>query len=105
LGHVFSVFLKGRGGKGVATALGAGLALTPLPALAAFGVYVVFYLALRISSLGSLAGALSYTAFLFFLGKPHPAYFAFGGVAAAIIFVRHRDNLRRLAQGQELKAP
>lgn len=105
VGHVFSVFLKGRGGKGVATALGAALALTPLPALAAFGVYVVCYLAFRISSVGSLAGALSYTVFLFVIGPTQTAHFAFGAATALVIFVRHRENLRRLAKGQELKAP
>lgn len=104
-GHVFSIFLRGRGGKGVATALGAALAQAPLPALAAFGVYAVLYRTLRISSVGSLAGALSYTGFLFLFGTPHPAQFGFGAAAAAIIFVRHRDNLRRLAQGKELQAP
>jgi acyl phosphate:glycerol-3-phosphate acyltransferase len=105
LGHVFSVFLKFRGGKGVATALGASLALAPLPALAAFGVYVALYLAFRISSVGSLAGAVSFTVFLVLFGKPHPAYFVYGALCAIVIVARHRDNLRRLAAGQELKAP
>lgn len=105
LGHVFSVFLKGRGGKGVATALGASLALAPLPALAAFGVYLLCYLAFRISSVGSLAGAVSFIGFLFLFGTPHVAYFAYAGVSAAVIVVRHRDNIRRLAAGHELKAP
>ncbi len=105
VGHVFSVFLKGRGGKGVATALGAALALTPLAALAAFGVFVACYLAFRISSVGSLAAALSYVGFLFVIGPAQPAHFAFGAGAALVIFVRHQENLRRLAKGQELKAP
>lgn len=105
VGHVFSIFLRGKGGKGVATALGAALALTPLPAVAAFAVYAACYAAVRISSVGSLAGALSYTAFLFVLGQAHPAPLTFGLLAAAIILVRHRDNLRRLAAGKELRAP
>lgn len=105
LGHVFSIFLKGRGGKGVATALGASLALAPLPALASFGVYAAIYLVLRISSVGSLAATVSFTVFLYLFGNPHPAYFIYGTVSAAVIIVRHRDNIRRLAAGQELKAP
>lgn len=105
LGHVFSIFLKGRGGKGVATALGASLALTPLPALCAFGVFVLLYAAFRISSVGSLAGAVSFVGFLFAFGEAHPATLAYGSLAALVIVLRHKDNLRRLARGEELKAP
>lgn len=105
LGHVFSVFLKGRGGKGVATALGASMALAPLPALAAFGVYLALYLTLRISSVGSLAGSISFPGFLFVFGIAHPAYVAYSAITAAVIVARHRDNLRRLTAGEELKAP
>src|SRR5205814_2215391 len=48
LGHSFSVFLRGRGGKGVATSLGTALALAPLPAAAALGVYLLLYALFRL---------------------------------------------------------
>jgi acyl phosphate:glycerol-3-phosphate acyltransferase len=104
LGHSFSVFLRGKGGKGVATFLGAALAIAWLPTLGAAALYLIIYVALRISSVGSLAGVCAWPALLWVLGPREPAYVAFGVVTAAVIVLRHRDNLRRLARGQELKA-
>jgi glycerol-3-phosphate acyltransferase PlsY len=104
LGHSFSVFLRGRGGKGVATSLGAALALAPLPAFAAFGVYLLLYAAVRISSVGSLAGVTAFPILLAIIGPREPALIAFGVAAAALVIARHKDNLRRLARGEELKA-
>ena len=103
LGHSFSVFLRGRGGKGVATSLGGALALAPVPALGALGVYVVLVAALRISSVGSLAGVSAFPLLVWLLGRREPAVIAFGIGAAALVIVRHKDNLKRLARGEELK--
>jgi acyl phosphate:glycerol-3-phosphate acyltransferase len=105
LGHSFSLFLRGRGGKGVATSLGAALALAPVPALAAFGVYVVLYAIFRISSVGSLAGVTAFPIMIALLGPAEPALIAFGASAALLVIVRHKDNIKRLARGEELKAP
>jgi glycerol-3-phosphate acyltransferase PlsY len=55
LGQVFSIFLRGRGGKGVATSLGAGMALAPIATLACLGTFLVLYAVFRIVSIGSLA--------------------------------------------------
>jgi acyl phosphate:glycerol-3-phosphate acyltransferase len=104
LGHSFSVFLRGKGGKGVATFLGAALAIAPLPTLGAAALYLVIYVATRISSVGSLAGVCAWPALLWVIGPQQPAYVAFGVAAAVVIVLRHRDNLRRLARGEELKA-
>jgi acyl phosphate:glycerol-3-phosphate acyltransferase len=104
LGHSFSVFLRGRGGKGVATSLGAALALAPLPALGSFALYAALYLIFRISSIGSLSAVCAFPVFLWLLGPRHPALFAFGLATALLVIVRHKDNLKRLARGQELKA-
>jgi glycerol-3-phosphate acyltransferase PlsY len=103
-GHSFSLFLRGRGGKGVATSLGAAIALAPLPALAAFGVYVLLYALFRISSVGSLAGVAAFPILVTLIGPREPAIVAFGAAAAALVIVRHKENIKRLARGEELKA-
>jgi acyl phosphate:glycerol-3-phosphate acyltransferase len=104
LGHSFSVFLGGKGGKSVATALGAALAIAPLPALGCLVIYAILLAALRISSIGSISGVLAFPLLVWLLGPRVPAFYAFGVAAAALVIVRHIDNLKRLARGEELKA-
>lgn len=107
LGHNFTPFLKFKGGKGVATTLGAGLGLTPETACTALLVFAAVVLASRYVSLGSLAAAC--VAPLFHLGYRktfHPAspeieITIFLGVTALLIVVRHRSNIRRLIAGTE----
>ena len=102
LGHVFPVWLRLRGGKGVATALGVFLALAPVAAGVAVAVYAALYAAFRISSIGSLAGATAMPVAMLLLESPRP----FVAVAAAgwlIIVIRHRGNLRRLWRREETK--
>jgi glycerol-3-phosphate acyltransferase PlsY len=101
LGHMFSVFLKGRGGKGVATSLGAALALAPLAALACAALYAVVFAAFRISSVGSLSAVIAFPAALALLGDRQPAHYTFAGVMAVLVIARHKDNIRRLARGEE----
>jgi glycerol-3-phosphate acyltransferase PlsY len=103
-GHTFSVFLRGRGGKGVATSLGAAIGLAPLPAFAAFGVYVLLYALFRISSVGSLAGVTAFPILVAVIGPREPAIVAFGAAAAGLVIARHKENIKRLARGEELKA-
>jgi glycerol-3-phosphate acyltransferase PlsY len=104
VGHMFTVFLRGRGGKGVATSLGVALALSPLSALIGFGVYVVLYVATRLSSLGSLSGVWTFALFFtFYTHPPRPfVILALGG--AALVTIRHRQNIARLVHGQEKRA-
>ena len=104
LGQVFSVFLKGRGGKGVATSLGAGLALAPLPALACVVVWVALFAAFRISSIGSLAAVASFPTFLWLFRAGSFANLTFAAAVALLVFWRHKDNIRRLVRGEELRA-
>jgi glycerol-3-phosphate acyltransferase PlsY len=104
LGHVFSIFLKGRGGKGVATSLGAALALAPAAAALSAAVYALVYLATRISSLGSLTSVLAFPAALAALGDRQPAHYLFAAAMAILIFARHKDNIARLRRGEEKKS-
>jgi glycerol-3-phosphate acyltransferase PlsY len=104
LGHSFSVFLRGKGGKSVATALGAALAIAPLPALGSLALYLILLLTLRISSVGSISGVLAFPLLVWLLGPRVPAYYVYGFAAAALVIVRHIDNLKRLIRGEELRA-
>ena len=92
LGHVFSVFLRFRGGKGVATTLGALLALAPAAAVGAILAFVVVLAACRMVSVAPVCTAA--------LGYPPPVTVAAVGLAALII-ARHRENLARLRSGTE----
>ncbi|HXU83632.1 MAG TPA: glycerol-3-phosphate 1-O-acyltransferase PlsY [Polyangia bacterium] len=102
--HMFSVFLKGRGGKGVATSLGAALALSPLAALCSAGAYLLLYAAFRISSLGSLVGVSGFPLALYLTGDRERAHYLFAGVMAVLVIARHKDNIRRLVKREELKS-
>jgi glycerol-3-phosphate acyltransferase PlsY len=104
LGHMFSVFLKGRGGKGVATSLGAALALAPLAALCSAGAYLVLYAAFRISSVGSLVAVAGFPLALYLTGDHQRAHYLFAAVIAVLVIARHKENLRRLIRGEEFKA-
>ena len=101
IGHMFTLFLRGRGGKGVATSLGVALALSPIAALVGFVAYAVVFAATRLSSLGSLLGVWSF-ALLFALREqpPRPLMaLAIGG--AVLVTLRHRENIARLVRGEE----
>jgi glycerol-3-phosphate acyltransferase PlsY len=103
-GHMFTLFLGGRGGKGVATSLGVALALSPVAALIGFGVYIVVFAVTRLSSLGSLLGVWTFSlTFVFWRQPPVPLVaLALGG--AALVTLRHRENIARLVRGDEKKA-
>lgn len=104
VGHMFTIFLRGRGGKGVATSLGVALALSPLAALCAFGLYVVTYGLSRFSSVGSLLGIWSFPVFALILGRALPGPYLFLALTAAVLVtIRHRQNIARLVRGEEKK--
>lgn len=100
IGHLFPLFLRFRGGKGVATALGVFLGLAPaaiLPALTVFGVTLWRW---RIVSLASCAAALSLPLVLWPLGAQFPQLLV--GLAVALLVTwRHRENFSRLTRGEE----
>jgi len=100
LGHCYSVFLRFKGGKGVAVALGDTLALTPGAAILALLIWGLMVWRFRKSSLGALVAA----PLLFILTLLMPEYRAFAPVTLAIvvlIVVHHRENITRLLHGEE----
>ena len=99
LGHVFSVFLGFKGGKGVATALGVFLVLAPISAGVAVLVFVAAFAIGRIVSVGSLLAAVSFSVHAALTADPAVAIA--GGLVTALILFRHRGNLERLKKGQE----
>ena len=102
VGHTLTVFMRFRGGKGVATAFGMMIALAPLPTLAAFGVFVVTVWLSHYISLGSMLAAVTLGSMVWFV----PATPLLRGVATAIavfVVVKHRSNIVRLVKGCENK--
>jgi glycerol-3-phosphate acyltransferase PlsY len=99
-GNCWSVFLGFRGGKGVATGLGACLALVPLATVPAALAWVVVAMTLRYASLASLMAALCVPLGALVLRYPVDSVVACA-VAMAIVFYRHRENIARLLNGTE----
>jgi glycerol-3-phosphate acyltransferase PlsY len=101
LGHLFPVFLGFRGGKGVATALGVFLAISPLAALGALVVYAGVYAATRTSSLGSLTAAVAFVPLVYFLAGRSRVLLALAVLLVLMIIASHRENIRRLLRHEE----
>jgi glycerol-3-phosphate acyltransferase PlsY len=103
VGHAWPIFLGLSGGKAVATAAGAMLALCPWCALIVVAVWFVVLWATRYSSLASMVGAVTAVISTIVLGDDW-AVVVFASVAAAVILWRHRANIRRLLAGTETRA-
>jgi len=95
LGHCYPVWLKFRGGKGVATALGVLLVLVPWAALAGAAVYGLVLVTTRMSSLGSLVAGVAAVVTAAFTARA-PEYAVLSGLLFAFILWTHRGNIRRL---------
>ena len=100
LGHLYPIFLKFKGGKGIATGLGVFLALSPLPAILSFVVFAAVVYKWRFISLGSLTATAAFPIFLALL-NPHRVYIPFAVIIGVLIFYRHRENIERLLSGKE----
>jgi glycerol-3-phosphate acyltransferase PlsY len=102
LGHLYPVFLKFKGGKGVATALGILLAVAPAAAVILASVFALVATTSRAVSLASLIAAVLAPLVLWFLWYPLP-FVGLSFVLALLIVVRHRENIQRLLAGVEPK--
>jgi glycerol-3-phosphate acyltransferase PlsY len=103
LGHMFPVWLKFHGGKGVATATGAFLAIDPKALGAGLIVFIIVIIATRIVSLASIISAASIPVFLRFLTHAPFWTVVLSIVISVAIIVKHHSNIARLAQGTERK--
>lgn len=100
VGHLYPVFLKFRGGKGVATALGVFVALAPVAALVLILMFIAIALSSRIVSVGSIATAMAAPLILWLFSYP-PIVVGMAVFIAAAITLRHRSNIQRLLNGTE----
>jgi glycerol-3-phosphate acyltransferase PlsY len=102
LGHLYPVFLRFKGGKGVATALGVFLALAPWVTLVLIMIFAAVFLAARIVSLSSMISAASAPLVLWI--SSYPSLWVWMSLfIAAMIVLRHRENIQRLLSGTEPK--
>jgi acyl-phosphate glycerol 3-phosphate acyltransferase len=100
-GHAFPVFLRGRGGKAVASFTGAYLCLTPLPLAATAIVFVVMVAITRHISVGSVTGAAAFPLAVWLISHPPLPVTLAAFVSGVFIIYRHRENLERLHAGTE----
>jgi len=103
LGHIFPIFLGFRGGKGVATALGVYLVISPIAVLIEFLLFAGLVWRWRYISLGSICCATTIPILIAFFRSDSQAYFILSVIIAALILYRHQENIVRLLQGTENK--
>lgn len=103
LGHIFPVWLKFQGGKGVATGLGAFALIAPKAVLIALGVFIAVVIISRYVSLGSIVAVASFPFLAWLIGQFHLSRTALVQISLAslLILVKHRDNIQRLMAGAE----
>jgi acyl phosphate:glycerol-3-phosphate acyltransferase len=100
LGHVYTLFLRFKGGKGVATALGVFLALSPLSVLAALAIFAFVLWKWRYVSLASITAAASIPLLITLLDRQR-VIILMSIIISAIVIAKHRDNISRLRAGTE----
>ncbi|HEX5234090.1 MAG TPA: glycerol-3-phosphate 1-O-acyltransferase PlsY [Silvibacterium sp.] len=105
LGHIYTVWLRFKGGKGVATAFGVFLALAPFAALAALAVFIVVFALSKYVSLASIFSAIAFP--IFAVALPHTPYrpllIAVIFVVPVIVIAKHQRNIGRLLNGTEYR--
>lgn len=100
IGHIYPIWLRFRGGKGVATACGVFSVLTPLAVPPALAIFAATVWLTKYISLGSVLASIALPPIAYALGSPAPAVLA-AAAAAVIIVFRHRSNVLRLRMGTE----
>lgn len=103
LGHVFPLFSGFKGGKGVATAVGAFLVLAPLAMVVCFAVFIAVVALSRYVSLGSVVAIVLLPPAAGLLSHPPLAVVAAAAATAVLIVFKHVENLKRLTRGEERK--
>ena len=103
LGHMFPVWLRFRGGKGVATGFGVFLVAAPLAALSAIALFTLVLLITRYVSLASILGAASFPVFAWLMvhGEKSALYIAAQIIVSLLIIIKHHQNIGRLLSGTE----
>ena len=105
-GHIFPVFIRFKGGKGVATLMGMMIGIQPVVALFSALVFLVILLTTKYVSLSSMFGALSFPLMLIFIPRfntGEPILVMFGFFLALVVIWSHHKNVKRLIQGEENK--
>lgn len=102
-GHIFPIWLRFRGGKGVATGLGSFVLLIPKAVLLAMAVFLIMLAAFQWVSLASVTAAASLPLLTLALREGYAAQIALVSIASALIILKHRPNMRRLLAGAEPK--
>ncbi|NLN92062.1 MAG: glycerol-3-phosphate 1-O-acyltransferase PlsY [Candidatus Hydrogenedens sp.] len=100
LGHTFSIFVRFKGGKGVATSAGAFLGMAPSPMLIAAAVFCIVVGITRMVSLGSISAAITAAVTVFFFPLSWPVRMV-AVVVAALIVIRHHTNIKRILRKEE----
>ena len=103
-GHIWPIWLKGKGGKAVATGLGMFLALSWKVGLASLGIFLIVLAKTKFVSLSSISAAILLPVFMFFyLGNFIHSYFFISLIVALLVIWKHRTNITRLLSGEESK--
>jgi glycerol-3-phosphate acyltransferase PlsY len=101
LGHVFPVWLRFKGGKGVATALGVFCVLFPAAILVALAIFILVVAITRYVSLGSILGAIAFPAAAYFLQSTDAMSLVLASSVSLIVILKHHQNISRLLSGTE----
>jgi len=101
LGHVFPVWLRFKGGKGVATALGVFCVLFPAAILVALAIFILVVAVTRYVSLGSILGAIAFPVAAYFLQSTDAISLLLASLVSLIVILKHHQNIGRLLSGTE----
>lgn len=105
IGHIFPVYAKFKGGKGIATLLGIFIGVAPQPTLLVMAIFLVVFLLFKYVSLASITAALAYPFVLSFVFKINtPSLIGFSIAVAILVVITHRKNIGRLMRNEENKA-
>jgi glycerol-3-phosphate acyltransferase PlsY len=102
MGHMFTLWLRFRGGKGVATGCGAYLALSPISVVTTLGLFVLILIGTRYISASSIGATAFFPFWAYLYGAPAPVLWG-GALGAVLIIAKHHQNIRRLLSGTETK--